>query len=95
MDSLTIGATVGMTVVITAIVIILAEALVGIFLFYCINKHKSQSSKTDPSSHQQHQAVSSSNALQQTGPVYEEVPIADQNEKIELKENMAYGPVQH
>ena len=95
MESLTTGAVVGIAVVTTAVVIFVAGTLVGILLFYCINKHQSHSSKPDPSSHQQQQAVSSSTPLQQTGPVYEEVPTANEKEKIELKKNMAYGPVQH
>ena len=73
----------GITTVITALIALFIGALVGALLFYCISKHQSQSSKPEPSSHQQHQAVV---PQQRAGPEYEEV--------VELKENTAYGPVQ-
>ena len=56
----------------------LAGFLAGVLLYHCINSHRSQSCK--PSSHQQRQA----------GQVYEGVSA----EKLELRENVAYGPVQ-
>ena len=56
----------------------LAGFLAGVLLYHCINSHRSQSYKL--SSHQQRQA----------GPVYEGVSA----EKLELRENVAYGPVQ-
>ena len=65
------------------IVIFLAGALAGALLLYCISKYRSQSSKPGLSSHQQ----------QQEGPVYDEVPASCGNKKIELRENIAYGPV--
>ena len=52
--------------------------LAGVLLFYCINKYRS---KSKTSSHQQ-----------QAGPVYEEVRTTI-GKKIELKDNVAYGPV--
>ena len=52
--------------------------LAGVLLFYCITKYRS---KPKTSSHQQ-----------QAGPVYEEVRTTN-GKKIELKENVAYGPV--
>ena len=68
---------------ITLVVGVLTVVLMGGLLFYCINKHQSQSSKPESSSHQQQQAAV---PQQRAGPEYEEV--------VELKENMAYGPVQ-
>lgn len=86
-DSLSIGATVGIAVAITAITMCIVEVLVGILVYYCICKHRSQqTSKHESSSHQQQQ-------IEQTGPVYEEVPSTSGNEKIELRKNTAYGPV--
>ena len=86
-DSLSIGATVGIAVASTAVVIFIVEILVGVLVYYCICKHRSQqSSKHESSSHQQQQ-------VEQTGPVYEEVPATSKHEKIELRENTAYGPV--
>ena len=55
---------------------VLAGFVAGVLIF-C---HRSQTSKPEPSSHQQRQA----------GPVYEQVSA----EKLELRENVAYGPVQ-
>ena len=52
--------------------------LAGVLLFYCTTKHRS---KSKTSSHKQ-----------QAGPVYEEVHTTN-GKKIELKENVAYGPV--
>ena len=66
---------------ITLVVGVLAGVLMGGLLFYCISKHRFQSSK--PSSHQQQQAVVPQH---QAGPEYEEV--------VELNENVAYGPAQ-
>ena len=60
----------------------IAGIVVGVLVYYCIIKHKSQSSKLQLSSHQQLQTSSFSNPLWQTGPEYEEV--------IELRENKAY-----
>ena len=68
--------------VITGTIALLVGVLAGVLLHYCIIKYRSQSSKAESSSHQQqHEA----------GPEYEEVPI---DKKIELKENVAYGPAQ-
>ena len=66
---------------ITLVVGVLTVVLTGGLLFYCISKHRLQSSK--PSSHQQQQAAV---PQQRASPEYEEV--------VELKENMAYGPAQ-
>ena len=81
-ESLTIGAIVGITVVSTAVVIFIAGVLAGVLVYHCIIKYRSQSSKPESSSHQQPQAVSSSNLLEQTGPEYAEV--------IKLRKNKAY-----
>ena len=85
-DSLSNGATVGIAVASTAIVVSIVEVLVGVLAYHCICKHRSQqSSKHESSSHQQQQ-------VGQTGPVYEEVPSTSGN-KIELRDNTAYGPL--
>ena len=68
---------------ITLVIGVLTGVLMGGLLFYCISKHQSQSSKPETSSHQQQQAAVPQH---RAGPEYEEV--------VELKENMAYGPVQ-
>ena len=85
-DSLSTGTTVGIAVASTAIVVSIVEVLVGVLAYHCICKHRSQqSSKHESSSHQQRQ-------VEQSGPVYEEVPSASGN-KIELRDNTAYGPL--
>ena len=68
---------------ITLVVGVLTVVLTGGLLFYCISKHRSQSSKPKSSSHQQQQAAVPQH---RAGPEYEEV--------VELKENVAYGPAQ-
>ena len=103
MESLTIGATVGIAVASTAAVVaFIAGVLAGVLLYHYISKHRSQSTKTDPTSHQQQQKVSSSNPLQQTGPEYEEVVELRKNKAyeltktgIEMKANEAYQSTQH
>ena len=76
--TLGIGAAVGIAVVIGFVII------VSVLLFYCINKCQFQSSKSETPSHKQ----------QPAGPQYEEVSAASGEEKTELRENIAYGPVQ-
>ena len=68
---------------ITLVVGVLAGVLTGGLLFYCISKHRFQSSKPETSSQQQQPATV---PHQRAGQEYEEV--------VELKENMAYGPPQ-
>lgn len=68
----------------TLVVGVFAGVLTGFLLYHCVSKHRSQSSKPETSLHQQ----------RQTGPEYEEVFVTSAVEKIELRENMAYGPVQ-
>ena len=60
---------------------VLAGFVAGVLVYHCISNHQSQSSKPEPSSHQQ----------QQASPVYEQVPA---EKKLQLRENVAYGPVQ-
>ena len=76
-----VEAAAAVTGTITLVVGVLVGFLAGGLLFYCISKHRLQSSK--PSSHQQQLATVSQ---QRAGPEYEEV--------VELKENVAYGPAQ-
>ena len=76
----------GIAVVTTAVVFFMAGVLTGVLLYHCISKHRSQSSRSKPeaSSHQQ----------QQTGPEYEEVSATSGGEKVDLRRNVAYEPVQ-
>ena len=74
---ITTGAVVGIAV--GGAIALIVGVLAGVVLFYCINKHHL---KSKTSSHQQ-----------QAGPVYEEVHTTSGEGKIELKENVAYGPV--
>ena len=55
------------------------------FLYHCICKHQSQSSKPETSTHQQQQTA---------GPEYEDVSATRVERKIELRDNVAYGPAQ-
>jgi len=64
----------------TLVVGVLTGVLLGVLVYHCISKHRSHSS----SSHQQH-----------PGPQYEEVPVTVRMDKIEVKDNIAYGPVMH
>ena len=93
MEFLTTGATVGIAVASTAVVVFIAGVLAGVLLYHCISNHRSQSSKPEsssqhqqpqavPLSHQQPQSVSSSNPLTETGPEYEEV--------VKLRKNVSY-----
>lgn len=67
-------------IVATGIITLVIGVLTGVLVYHCISKHRSHSS----SSHQQHQ-----------GPQYEEVPVTVRMDKIEVKDNIAYGPVMH
>ena len=89
MQSLTTGATVGIAVATATVVAFITGALAGFLagalVFYSISKHRSQSFKPEPPSHQQQQ-ISSSNPLRKTEPEYEEM--------IELRQNTAYEPAE-
>ena len=97
------GATVGISVATATVVAFIIGVLAGALLFYCIGKHQShQQFKPEPSFHQEQKIVSSSNPLQQTGPVYEEVIELRTNivyestqTDIEIRANEAYGPMHH
>ena len=65
---------------VAVIIALVVGVVAGILLYHCIIKYPSQSSKAVSSSHQQQQ---------EAGPEYEEVPT---DKKIELRENVAYGP---
>ena len=65
----------------TLVLGVLTGVLLGILVYHCISKHRPHSPKPDSSSHQQ------------TGPLYEEVSASSAGEKIELRQNVAYGPV--
>ena len=79
-STLSTGVAVGIAVI-TGTITLVVGVLAGVLLHHCIIKCRSQSSKTESSSHQQCQA----------GPKYEEVPV---DKKIELREDVAYGPAQ-
>ena len=78
------GAAVGIAVVVAGIISLAIGVLIGVLLYHCINKHRQWSSKPESSSHQQ----------QQTGPEYEEVSATSGGEKVDLRRNVAYEPVQ-
>ena len=89
----------GIAVVATGTIALTVGVLAGVLLYYCISKHRSLSAKV--SSHQQQQAVSPSEEVSaQTISPEERI---DQREnlayesmqKIELRANEAYVPVQH
>ena len=93
--SVAVGFTVGTIALVVGV-------LAGMLVYHCIIKHWFKSFKADPSSHQQHQTVPSSNPLPQTGPEYEEVVELRQNRayeltetSIQMRENEAYRPMQH
>ena len=72
-----------MAIAVTVVGFIVGVLLAGVLLFFCIRKPQSQCSKPETSSNQQQQAV----------PEYEDIH-AISRERIELRENRAYGPVQ-
>ena len=89
---------VGITAVVTGIIALTVGFLAGVLLFYCVSNYRRQSSKLESFSHQQPEAVSACNPLQQTSPVYEDVINPRQNyvpaqTRIEMKANEAYGPM--
>ena len=69
---------------VTGTIALIIGFLAGVLLFYCISKQRSQSPKTESFSQQQ----------QQAGPVYEQVLATSGEGNMELRENVAYGPVQ-
>ena len=81
--SLSTAATAAITAVVCLLVAFITGALCGALITVCISRwnKKGRSSKPAPSTQEQQQAAV----------VYEEVDT--QNKKIELKENVAYGPV--
>ena len=80
----TINVAVGIAVVVTGTIAFVVGVLAGALVYHYISKHRSQL-KPESSSHQQ----------QQTDPEYEAVPATSGKEKFELRENIAYEPVQH
>ena len=83
MESLSTTAVVGIAVANSSLAFFLVGFLTGVLVYHCINKYRLRSPKHESSSQLQRQA----------GPVYEEVTSTIE-EKIELRENMAYGPMQ-
>ena len=65
---------------IALVVGVLAGFIAGVLVYHRISNYRSQSCKPEPYSHQQQQAA----------PIYEQVSA----EKFELRENVAYRPVQ-
>ena len=102
-EPLITGSIMGIAIASTAVVAFIVGILVGITIYHCISKYRSQQSlNPETSFHQQPQSISSSNPLLQTGPEYEEVVKLRKNKAyeltktgIEMKANEAYGPVQH
>ena len=86
-QSFSIGAVVGITAVVTGTIALAVGLLAGVLVYHCIHYHRSQSSKTESSSHQQRKAVSACNPLQQTGPEYEEVVELRRNRSYEFRKN--------
>ena len=74
--TLSTGATVGITAVVTGTAALVIGVLSVVLVYRCLSKYRSQILKHE----------------QQTGPVYEEVPASTARVKIELRENVAYGP---
>ena len=79
--TLSTGVAMGLVVVITVTITLVVGVLAGALFHHCIIKYRSHISKAKSSSYQQ----------QQAGPEYEEVPV---DKRIELRENVAYGPAQ-
>ena len=81
--SLSTAATAAITAVVCSLVMFITGALCGALLTVCISRwnKKGRSSKPAPNTQEQQQAAV----------VYEEVDT--QSKRIELKENVAYGPV--
>ena len=68
---------------VTGTIALVIGFVVGVLLFCCISKLRSQSLNPEPFPQQQ----------QQAGPVYEQVLATSGEGELELKENVAYGPV--
>ena len=81
--SLSTAATAAIAAVVCSLVTFIAGTVCGTLLTVCISRlnKKGRSSKQAPNTQEKHQAAVA----------YEEVDT--QNRKIELKENVAYGPV--
>ena len=80
----TIDVAVGIAVAVTGTITFIVGVLVGIVVCHYISKHRPHL-KPESYSHQK----------QQTDPEYEEVPAPNGKENFELRENIAYEPVQH
>ena len=96
--ALSTGAVAGITVVVTGIVALTIGFLAGILVYHCVHKHRKQSTKVE--------SASFPNQQEQTDEEYEEGPtncsgelqVSDDmahGQRIELKENVSYAPVQH
>ena len=76
-------ATLEIAIVVTGVCAFIVGALAGVLLYHCISKHRSAQLKPESSSHQQ----------QQTEPEYE-MPATSGKEVVKLRKNMAYDSVQ-
>ena len=85
---LTVSAAVGVTVACIAVVIFIAVIVAAVVIYHCISKHHSQLNSASTSYQQQQTEYEEVQAAQEY-----EVPVTSGAE-IELRENMAYGPVQ-
>ena len=82
-ESLSTAAAVALAAIVCSLVVFIAGTVCGILLTVCISRwnKKRHSSKPAPNTQEQHQTVV----------VYEEVDTL--SKKIELEQNVAYGPV--
>ena len=80
--SLSTAATAAITAVVCSLVMFITGTVCGVLLTVCISRRKKKRRSSKPAPNTQEQ---------QTVVVYEEVDT--QSKKIELKENVAYGPV--
>jgi len=80
---LSIAAAIAITAIVCILIAFITGALCGAVVTVLISRWSKKGGSSKPASNLQEQ--------QQTVPVYEEVDT--QSQKIELKENVAYGPV--
>ena len=81
--SLSTAATAAITAVVCSLVMFITGALLGALITVCISRWNTKGRSSKPASNTQEH--------QQAAVVYEEVDT--QSKKIELKENVAYGPM--
>ena len=80
------------TAVVSCAVSFITAALVGAVMHYCTVRKKCNCQKKCDCQKSHSLTIAHKQQQQQPAPVYEEIVVQFQN--IELKENVAYGPVQ-